>query len=333
MIIVFDTNVWISELGLQSPSGAAVRFFVRSSGARVALPEVVRLEVERNLSRQLRKYVDDIQNQHRQLLTVFGRLKAVVLPTEEDIRNRIEEIFSGFDGALIDIPLSLESARNALLKVVDKVPPCDKSQEYKDSVLWEHCLTLLRDDHVILVTADKAFYESRIYGNGLVANLVEESCGTPYCFKVVPNLTDLLSDLRTDVDIDERQLTAAIYEKYGQAIDDMLTRNGFYLGSIQDVSRDLYVTENPDRLFLEFRVLWECPDATGQNRDPAILTVPGDGMYIGSEGNFNDLRSFGEELSFTLEDGTEREARSARAYAGNAVIGHRDTMHTVRLKV
>jgi len=34
MIVVFDTNVWKSELYLQSPSAAAVRFFLREQKAR-----------------------------------------------------------------------------------------------------------------------------------------------------------------------------------------------------------------------------------------------------------------------------------------------------------
>jgi hypothetical protein len=28
MIVVFDSNVWISELGLRSPAAAAVKFFL-----------------------------------------------------------------------------------------------------------------------------------------------------------------------------------------------------------------------------------------------------------------------------------------------------------------
>ena len=49
MIILIDTNTWISELGLNSPRGAATRFFIKQNKARVALPEVVRLETEHHL--------------------------------------------------------------------------------------------------------------------------------------------------------------------------------------------------------------------------------------------------------------------------------------------
>jgi hypothetical protein len=46
LYIVFDTNIWISELGLNSAKGAATRFFVKKRGATVVVPEVVKLETE-----------------------------------------------------------------------------------------------------------------------------------------------------------------------------------------------------------------------------------------------------------------------------------------------
>jgi hypothetical protein len=46
MIIVLDSNIWLGELGLNSSLGAATRFFIRHNNARIALPEIVRFEVE-----------------------------------------------------------------------------------------------------------------------------------------------------------------------------------------------------------------------------------------------------------------------------------------------
>jgi predicted nucleic acid-binding protein len=48
MIIVLDTNLWL-ELALNSGLGSALRFFLKRQKARLALPEVVRLEVQHNL--------------------------------------------------------------------------------------------------------------------------------------------------------------------------------------------------------------------------------------------------------------------------------------------
>ena len=51
MFISLDSNVWISQVGLQSKDGAAVRHFAKRHGAIVAIPEIVKLEVEEKLTK------------------------------------------------------------------------------------------------------------------------------------------------------------------------------------------------------------------------------------------------------------------------------------------
>ena len=88
VVIVFDSNIWISELGLRSGAAAAVKFFLRQQGARLAIPEVVRLEVKYHLQRDLREYIEEIRSNYRQLLTAFGKLKELVLPPNRMLRQR-----------------------------------------------------------------------------------------------------------------------------------------------------------------------------------------------------------------------------------------------------
>ena len=60
MFIIFDTNIWVSELALNTASGAAVRFFVQECGATVVLPEIVRLELQRRPSSDLSVAMQDL---------------------------------------------------------------------------------------------------------------------------------------------------------------------------------------------------------------------------------------------------------------------------------
>ena len=55
MIIVFDTNIWLANLYLRTPAAAAARFFISQNKASVALPEVVRLEVQHHLREHLQR--------------------------------------------------------------------------------------------------------------------------------------------------------------------------------------------------------------------------------------------------------------------------------------
>jgi predicted nucleic acid-binding protein len=43
MIVVLDTNIWRSSLYLKAGAAAAMRFYLHQKGAKVGLPEVIRL--------------------------------------------------------------------------------------------------------------------------------------------------------------------------------------------------------------------------------------------------------------------------------------------------
>ena len=161
MIVVFDTNVWISDLALTSNVGSAVRFYLREQKARIGLPEVVRLETEFHLRTTLTDHIKKIRSSHRQLLSVFGRLKEVVLPTDEQVEELISKVFSNLGVEIQEFPFTLASAKASLIRAVNKLPPSDKNQQFKDGVLWEDCRKTLKEESVFLVTDDRAFYKNR----------------------------------------------------------------------------------------------------------------------------------------------------------------------------
>jgi hypothetical protein len=149
MIVVLDSNIWLSEIGLNSSLGGAARFFIRHNNARLALPEVVRLEVEENFRARLSESAKEIAKNYRQLLAAFGSLKELVIPSDAEIDRKVEEIFANVGLDLMEIPLSLESARSSFLKTIAGVPPSAGAQQFKDWVLWADCVRLLQDDDVL----------------------------------------------------------------------------------------------------------------------------------------------------------------------------------------
>jgi hypothetical protein len=123
MIVILDSNIWLAELGLNSSLGAVTRFYLRQQSARIALPEVVRLEVQHNFRNRLKEFVSEIAKNHRQLLAIFGSLTEVVLPDDSQIDEKVGQIFSDLGVSLIEVPFSIESAQSSFLKTVNKVPP------------------------------------------------------------------------------------------------------------------------------------------------------------------------------------------------------------------
>lgn len=62
MIVVLDTNIWLKELALSTGTGAAFRFYMNRGSSRLAIPEVVRLEVESNLRRTIMEAMEDVSS-------------------------------------------------------------------------------------------------------------------------------------------------------------------------------------------------------------------------------------------------------------------------------
>lgn len=333
MIIVLDSNIWLSELGLRSPLGAVTRLYIRQNNARLGLPEVVRLEVERNFRNRIKEFIDRIRDNHRQLLTAFGSLKEVVLPDEKAVKDKIASIFGSLDVEIFDIPLSLSSARSSFFKTIDKTPPSDRTQEFKDGVLWADCAVLLESDDVYLVTADKAFYHDRDLTKGLARNLVDELSAATHKLTLLPSLSELVAGLRIQLAIDEDCLAATFIAQNKKSIDGILAGNGFELGARIKVNRVLYATENPGNLFIEFTIAYEAKDISGDSRMDCILTLRGDGLFETGTASFKELRNFGEELRFQPSGGGERQIRNQVIFAGGITIGHKEVTHTVRYKL
>lgn len=330
MFIIFDTNVLMSALALNSPSGAAVRFYVRQHGATVVVPEVVRLELERNLTRRLCELREKISSGHRELLAVFGDLKEVVLPTADQIQKKVAEILSHLDVPTRDIPFSLEAAKSSFLKTIDKMPPSDKTQEFKDGLIWAHCVDLLAEADVYLVTGDKAFYAERDYSRGLAKNLLAEAKTFSHELSLIPDLAKLIEGIRRDVQIDEKKLVDTFLLAHSASVERMLDGAVFVIEGPPEVEVTPYATEVATRLYIEFVIRFQCADSSGQGRTDATLELPGDGSYDTSTGEYLELRSRGEKLVYTDEEGQQKMQHHV-LMVGSAVIGHRSVQHTVRV--
>lgn len=333
MYIVLDSNIWISEWGLNTSKGAATRFYIKQKQAKLALPEVIKEEVERKLYNLLSTYSKDIQKKHRLLLTVFGQLKEVVLPSEDVIEAKANSVFDEVKVEIHQIPFTIESAKSSLLKIYDKQPPnSDKNQQFKDGVIWADCMNLLEKEDVILVTTDQGFFRDKNYKNGLAVNLKDESKTFVNDFKIYSSLTELLEEIKSDIVIDNNALVSQFTETIKESMNSILERNGFSISSGATVHISPFVTEDPDKLFIEFKIHFECTDTREEGRTDGNLLLKGDGYYALEKAEFLELRNRGEELSF--DDGSEeRKIINNFFYAGNIVIGHRNVEHPVKYPI
>ena len=279
-------------------------------------------------------FITEIGIKHRQLLAIFGALKEVVLPNDADIERKVGEIFTNIGVELIEIPFSFESAKSSFLKTIKIQPPNSPNcQQFKDGVIWADCCRLLDEDNVFLVTEDKAFYDDKKYSKGLVANLKDEASERKHSLSIFPSLSELLNDLRVDVPLDTDKLISSFFQQYREIINEIQKRNGFQLGDLDKVSKELYITENTNELFLEFTISFNCVDVTGENRFHGKLLLDGKGIYSLNEEAFSNLIISGEKLSYQQENGEERVVQNYVFLAGSAILGHREVKHIIRYQL
>ena len=299
----------------------------------MVLPEVIRLESERHLKAELTKYVAELKRNHRQLLAVFGKLKELVVPDDEAIDAKVASVFGECQIEVSEVPLTLESARSSFLKVIDKVPPSNKNQQFKDGVIWAECLRLLDTDDVYLVTADKAFYKDCQYKNGLAESLVSETNDFKHTIHIFSALSELLKTIKSEVKLDENTLAKRFWESNQGSIESILNRNSFAVVGDPVVAVQLYITENPNRLYAEFSISYQCEDLAVDERSDAVLRLKGDCAYLVEEKQFEALRNHGEELLFKTKDGEDKIQRNVVIFADSLVIGHKTVEHTIKYRL
>ena len=332
MIVVLDSNIWLKELALNSGAGSALRFFLKHRPARLAVPEVVRLEVQKNLRSNIEAAIESVAKGHRQLLAHFGSMKEMVLPMNSEVDSLVSDVFDRVGVEIMDIPFSLASARSAFLKTVYMTQPCDIKQEFKDAVLWADCLELLDQDDVLLATQDKAFCSNHQLGRGLAENLLAESSSKPNKIALVHSVADVLKHVKMEVRLEGRWLIAAIQQRGHSAVSELLSRGAAEVSGSGEIQYDLFATEIPDVLYMTYVIEIPCADIGEMERSNLRLTLKGSGTIRPGVPEVLGVSAGEDCLSFVSADGTPGEVRNGYM-SGSLALGHRTITHSVRFKL
>lgn len=291
MFILFDSNIWIG-LGIHSKIGAAIRHFARRREATVIIPEVVRLEIEEKLTSDLLKTRNAMERGHRKLLTVFGKLQRIHLPSEEEVREVVAGIVPSIDVPVREVPLDLAAARSALMKVIRGTPPSNKDKEqFRDGVIWAHCLDLLIEDDVYLVTKDTDYYEQRKYENGMAHELIREmeQRSQEHQVILVRSMEELLAEISIPTNLTSEQVFGLLAAEDRETMNEILASNGFDLCG--DVKGDVkcFATEKADRMYFTFTLTHPCKDSTDSGRSPGDLRIDGYGFLDPNRGTAEEI--------------------------------------------
>lgn len=329
LTVVLDSNIWLSEHMLRHNAGAAVRFYLRRHDARIALPEVVRLEVSLHLSEHMKELAATTRQAHRALLPLAGRLRELVLPEDAELEAIAARAFEDIRVPVLDIPFTVESARASFEKCVRaEAPSGPKNQQFKDGVVWADCLRLARDTPVLLVTQDKGFYEGRDHGKGLAASLRLEAAAAPHDISISHELSAVLERVREAVPMNYDAIEAGVLtaEKRTE-VSRLLGSASYTLGDRVAATHQLFATDNPSEALIEFSLTFRALHPDGRDGQ---LAVRGEGRYVSGTGEVADIRQRGDEFTYTDDTGEQKKANKV-LMVGAAHIGHRVVQHDVRV--
>lgn len=130
--------------------------------------------------------------------------------------------------------------------VLDRRPPSgEKSQQFKDSLLWRAALRIGKARTVFLVSGDKGFASSQ---NGLQESLADEAREERSEVWLIPSRKELLHRMQVEVG-NYVESMEGVWEEVQQsflcAVNDVLIDQGMKAGWNLGWSRDTYATSDP----------------------------------------------------------------------------------------
>src|SRR5712691_8402588 len=140
--VVIDTNIWRSDLLLKTPVGTALVYTLARQSGFIGLPEVVKKELPKQIVEEGLNAAEKLKNLSQIITTLTDLPFFSSLPTERDLEQIVDARIAELAPILLPVPFTLEHAQAALDMVNAKLPPYAKSQQFKDSAIWQAVLTL-----------------------------------------------------------------------------------------------------------------------------------------------------------------------------------------------
>lgn len=323
-MLVLDASTFISEVGLSSRKAPALRHYLYRRDTRLVLPQVVVNACAKKLVQQAMDKRKAALASLDWLSRFLGEVAGWAAPDEAEI----EECANTLAQARAFKPTLLgdsdEITRRAEERKRDERPPGHQKDSLNDCVIWEHCLSLLREHDVIFVSADKADFCGRRKQDRLHPQLRREADevegGTLTFFT---DVASLLEDIEEPLPkLPTKRLVTFVYESLADEVaqleDNSGCRQPASAGSATAEQR--FFTTGKGQL-LEVRLKLKHPWDGPEDVPPHEFRIQGTCRYDLGNDELSDLSVGKVGLYFKQGDGSER------ATAGSFMRGATDGIY------
>jgi hypothetical protein len=332
--VLVDTNIWIKTVLLSSTLGSRLLYNLNLEGNKIILPEIIEDEVKKNIKKNARDASRKIERGIRDLRTIIGSAKSYGLPTEDIIESAIQARFDKLNPLIERIPFKIEHAKNALNRVNEKIPPSSrKTQQFKDSVIWETVLEIGKKYDVILITQDGDFFENK--DRSILNKILSKECiDIDINVNIFSDLSDYLEGIQGKAQkIDYNKISDYIFKQIKNEVQAYVTEKGFRLDDIKDSKISAFITEDHNILALKFELNVNMTDidSTYENirLNPQVI-ISGDSNYLISEDKTIDTLLWSIELIWDGEGGNDPRNKMGFARLNANLFGEPSVPYRIR---
>lgn len=280
--VVIDTNIWRSELLLNTAIGRSLLYTLDRSKSVIGLPEVVELELPSQIVECGRESAADLDRAARMLGTLTGTQFSHNIPSKSDFEEVVAARLKTIEPLLVRVAFNLDHAREALGMLIAKLPPNgEKNQQFKDSAIWQAVLTLARDYTVHFVTNDRAFCRDKTSSKVLAQNLADDCASIGATVHVHWDISSCLRELTSDIPkLDEQHISSLILPLIMPPLEAEATRARVTMGKYLKSELNVFRTAVTGRFAIDYTITLDfLPWDIMKDRYTHVVTVHGSCYY------------------------------------------------------
>jgi hypothetical protein len=285
---------------------------------RIGLPESVERETTQRLIDEGVKAIETVQRDTRLLEQLSGQSLRRSPLDATAIRHGIEQRWQELAPVIESLPLSVDVMRAALDRVIRRMPPAERSEQFRDCCVWEQAVQMAGQCKVHLVTSDGDFYEKGNASMGLATALRDHAASLSYSIVLHRTVADCVKSLEEAVPVrNEGELAQEISACLEPELKKTAAERHFELGRLTTFSVKSFPTGKPTAIAISHELTYELTDQNApQQRTSATVNAYGNCTLDPTTRTISDVRPDRETFSWIDAQGTPQENTNHYAYLG-----------------
>ena len=263
-VLVFDSSIFINEIGLMSELGSALKHYLYSKRVQLVVPVAAAEECERRLSNLAKGKRRHIQGELAWLARFLEGISGWSAPSDDVIEARAKALAGGERLGAAVVPETDEDLNRARLRDKAEQPPSQSKCGLADCRIWEQCLVLLKNHDVVFVSADKDFRGHRKSGELHPQLRIEaEAVGAGRTLTFHRSIESLLSELKSEIPpIPNDEIFTFVYDAISDTAQELEANSGCRPRKTGNIRQTRLSTDQPDliEIRLEVEDTWESDD-------------------------------------------------------------------------